>query len=91
MREDISTSSKWTAAVSCLLVWLVLCVPFWLLGMGFAGTFVLPSITLHPTDMFLFSLIYFVFFYGLLLCAVAMGWSAFRDGKRNKPKTNLED
>ena len=84
--SEISTSSKWTAVVACLAVWGVFCVPFWLLVVGFAGEFVLPTVTFQPTDEFLFSLIFCLFFYGLLLVAGGMAWSAVSDDLQDRNK-----
>jgi hypothetical protein len=86
MTDEVPTSSKFTAAFACMLAWLVLCVPFWLIGIGFAGVFFLPSVDFGAADSLLLSLIFCALFYGLLLCAVGMGWSAFKDVRRERPK-----
>jgi hypothetical protein len=90
MTEDVTTSSKLAAAFACLLAWLVLCVPFWLIGIGSAGVFFLPSVRFEETDSLLLSLIFCAIFYGLLFCSAGMGWSALRDVWRERSTKNAK-
>lgn len=82
MTENLSVASKWKYAIGLSLVWLVFCLPFWLLGLGFAGRFFLPFIATDAADAFLISLCFCVLFYGLLLGISALVWSALKDRKR---------
>ena len=86
MSDDISTSSKWTAVIACLAVWTIVCLPVWLLTMGFAGTFILPTLATDATDAFMMSLLFCIFFYGLLLIAGGMAWGAVTDDLRDRNK-----
>ena len=80
--SNLNASSNWTAAAACFGVWAVFCLPFWLLGMGFAGRFFLPTVATDATDALLLSLLFCVFFYGLLLVAFGLAWSSVREDQR---------
>jgi hypothetical protein len=80
--DEPDASTKVGLAIGLLVVWALICVPFWLLGIGFAGEFTLPVIVFDEAFAFALSALFCLFFYGLLLTSGALFWSAFRHAHR---------
>ena len=74
--KQLTASDRWIIVIPTFLFWLVVAVPFWLLGMGFAGELVLwPS---FEPDVWLLSLLWVVVFYGPLLLITIVAIDAIR-------------
>jgi hypothetical protein len=74
--KQLTASDRWIIVVASFLLWLVVAVPFWLLGTGLAGELVLwPS---FEPDVWLLSLLWVVVFYGPLLLITIVAIDAIR-------------
>jgi hypothetical protein len=80
MSNDVTGSDRWIIVVAALLFWLLVPFPFWLLGLGFAGAFVLPGF--QSDGLLLLDIVYAAAFYGPLLLIGLVVIDAFRSRPR---------
>jgi len=84
--SQVTASDRWIIVIPTFLFWLIVPVPFWLLGMGFAG-----ELTLWPSfepDVWLLSLLFVIAFYGPLLLIGLVVVDAIRSRPRNSESSN---
>ena len=84
--KQLTASDRWIIVIPTFLFWLVVPVPFWLLGMGFAG-----ELTLWPSfepDVWLLSLLFVTAFYGPLALIGLVAADAIRSRPRNSESSN---
>ena len=83
--KRLTASDRWIVVISASLFWLVVPVPFWLLGWGLAGELVFwPS---FEPDVWLLSLLFVIAFYGPLLLIALVAAEALR----SKTETSSEN
>ena len=85
MSDELSGSDRWIIIIPALLFWLLVPFPFWLLGIGFAGTFVLPGF--QSDELLLFDVVYAAAFYGPLVLIALVAINALRPNSRRSKKT----
>jgi hypothetical protein len=82
--KQLTASDRWIIVIPAFLFWLIVPVPFWLLGWGLAGELVLwPS---FEPDVWLLSLLFVIAFYGPLLLIGLVAADAFRSRRQTDPE-----
>ena len=82
--KQLTSSDRWIIVIPAILFWLIAPVPFWLLGSGLAGEFVLwPS---FEPDVWLLSLLFVIAFYGPLLLIAFVGADAISSSRHTSPE-----